>query len=268
MCNVVRNVLWVLLLCSVAMAGTPETKSQPGAIRRLLADTPDSEFDSQALPKLFRVGDSRIADLARALADSDSTVSRRAELVLRYLGSPKGLDALKSRCPSPVQCKLVNDGPVPIPLMDFDYEVIQALSQSQVVSPEMAPLETYIFALALDGSGRSKGMLARWLERSKTAHSSIYLDQIFQSVQNDAPQKTFAAHRSLAEAVVANAFFLQPTDRTVAKARLIAMSSAGDKALVELHINHGVTAERWYHIVVVKRNQQWRLFSVYLQKQG
>lgn len=261
-----RKTLLLLTICLIALAGTPGTADPAKTTRQLLLAMPHFELDSKALAQLFHVGDERIDDLIAALSDPDQHIRYAAVVVLKYLGNPKGIDALNNRCRSQSGCEFFLDV-FPIPLSDFDYEAIRRMSQVPLSRWNAIP-ESYAYALALDGSDRSERLLAQWLKSSKDEDSRFYLDAIASSIRDHAAQKTFAAGASLVDAVVANAFFLQPADRAIAKAHLLALSSAGDKALIEVYLNHGPTADRWYHVVVVKQGQQWRLFSVHMLKQG
>jgi HEAT repeat protein len=256
----------VLTISAVAFAGTLGRADPAKTTRQLLLAMVNAQFDSKTLAPLFDVGDERINDLIAALNDPDQHIRYAAVVVLKYLGNPKGIEALNNKCRNQSGCEFFLDV-FPIPLSDFDYAAIRGMSQVPLSRWNAVP-ESCAYALALDGSERSEKLLAQWLKSSKSEDSRYYLDAIASSIRDHAAQKTFAARPSLVDAVVANAFFLQPADRAVTKAHLLALSSAGNKALIEVHVNHGVTAERWYHVVVVKQGQQWRLFSVHLLKQG
>lgn len=264
--NLWRKPLVVLTICAMAFAGAPATAEPAKTTRQLLLDMANAGFDSKTLAPLFHVGDERINDLIAALSDPNRDIRYTAVVGLRYLGNPMGIEALNNKCRSQSGCEFFLDV-FPIPLSDFDYEAIRRMSQVPLSRWNAVP-ESSAYALALDGSERSEQLLAQWLKNSKDEDSRYYLDALASSIRDHAAQKRFAARPSLVEAVVANAFFLQPADRAVAKAHLLALSSAGNKALIEVYVNHGVTVERWYNVVVVKQDQQWRLFSVHLVKQG
>jgi hypothetical protein len=50
---------------------------------------------NKALKKLFEEGDRRMADLIRALYDSDDQVNLNSQVIIKYLAMPKGLAALE-----------------------------------------------------------------------------------------------------------------------------------------------------------------------------
>ncbi len=261
-----RKTVVALTICSIAFASTPGTADPPKTTRQLLLAIANAKFDGKTLAPLFHIGDERINDLVAALSDPDQHIRYAAVVVLKYLGNPKGIDALNNKCRNQSGCEFFLDV-FPIPLSDFDYDAIRRMSRVPLSRWNAIP-ESYAYALALDGSKRSEQLLAQWLKSSESEDSRYYLDAFASSIRDHAAQKTFTAGPSLVDAVVANAFFLQPADRAIAKAHLLALSAAGNKALIEVYLNHGPTADRWYHVVVVKQGQQWRLFSVHMLKQG
>jgi hypothetical protein len=50
---------------------------------------------NKALKKLFEEGDQRMADLVRALYDPEDKVNLNSQVILKYLATPKGLDAIE-----------------------------------------------------------------------------------------------------------------------------------------------------------------------------
>ena len=93
--------------------------------------------------------------------------------------------------------------------------------------------ESCAYALALDGSERSEKLLAQWPKSSKSEDSRYYLDAIASSIRDHAAQKTFAARpsRSLMP-WLPMPFSSNPLIELCTKAHLLALSSAGNKALV------------------------------------
>jgi hypothetical protein len=247
-------------------ADAPPAKS----IRDILAGAGD--FNGSTLPTVFRIGDERVDDLIAALDDSDPNVSRRAEKLLRYLGNPKGLIAVEDGCR---KHPCFYDGPVPVPLLAHDYELIRVTAASTPLDQMLPQLETFVYSLALDGTLRSNFVLTQWLERSRKLQlsrnnaSSAYLDQMVRNISESDPRKAFDEGSSLAQAVISNVFFLSSKDRASAKAKLFAKSSAGDKALLEIHVDRRVNVpERWYHVVIVRQDHEWHLVLVYMFAQG
>jgi len=67
----------------------------------------------------------------------------------------------------------------------------------------------------------------------------------------------------LAKLAEKNCSCVRSDDKQYAHTRLLALSIRGDKALVEIYINRGALMEEWYHIVLRRSDNEWRLASVY-----
>lgn len=259
------------MLCSLAGAGDLAAVHDK-SIRDLLEWQEDGSFESKALPELFRRGDEQISELINAASDANFTVSHRAHLVLRYLANPTGMAALERECKELHRC-YVGD-PLPTPLIDSDFQAVRQMANAMPLGPMLATGETYAYALTLDASLRSNDLVTNWIEKSrhsqlfKDSRSRTYLDQMARNVAEGGALKTFSESPSLPQAVITNAFFLSEADRRTGKARIMAMSADGTKALLEVQLDHGLGARKWYRVVITQKEGKWHFVSVFMFAQG
>lgn len=229
--------------------------------RKLLSAMDDVRSDSDKLAKLFKVGDERIRDLIHALDDPGSDIRLRAQIVIRYLGNAEGMKALtewysKQRNEHPIA------GPVPLPLSEWDYKFIKMnfLGKSPQLWRDLGI--QYIYALALDDSQQSKRVLDEMVTSATGVDENTFLAHAIQRVRMGQPTRLLPAKKDLAKLLLNNAFFVSTQDHKQASARVLGLSGAKDKALVELYINRGRLAEEWYHVVIRKCGQGWKFFSI------
>jgi hypothetical protein len=62
--------------------------------RKLLLQL-ERDSSNKALKKLFEKGDERMADLIRALYDTEEKINLNSQVIIKYLAAPKGLDAVE-----------------------------------------------------------------------------------------------------------------------------------------------------------------------------
>ena len=226
---------------------------------KLLSEMNDQISSSDKLAKLFRVGDERIADLLKALDDPNPDISRRAQIVIRYLGNNTGVKGLFEWYDKQKQFPVA--GPIPLPLTEWDYKVIHAQYINE--PPEKwERSESYIYALALDGSPKAKEALEKMIKIAGNLDEATVANRAVKRVQASRPARILTSKQDLAELARDNAFFVSPDDRKYTSARLLALNGAKDKALVEVYINRGVLSEEWYHVVIQNGEQGWQFFSI------
>jgi hypothetical protein len=197
--------------------------------------------------------------LVRALEDQDQAVSKNAQLVIRYLGNPAGMEALVRHYSKAESINIV--GPVPLPLTDWDYDFIKSTYLGR--PKNFGYLSThYLYALALDGSPKAKELLPPMLDAAKAAGTDEFTLGAVRSGELASPLSS--DDKDLAGGVLKKARFLRPVDREHATAKLIALNKAHDKALLEIDVDHGVLAEAKYHVVVSRSNEGWKLYSISL----
>jgi len=213
----------------------------------------DYDLDHKRLAALFRIGDERIGDLVKALDDPDKDVSLNAQIVIRYLANDVGLRGLDEYYRRPMKEYWIS-GPIPAPLIDWDYGVIKANPSSSV--------EKYLYALALDDSARAKQLLASITRADDTLSADTPVGRFLRSVRSSDPKKVLTGGTDLAKLVLENAFFVAELDQKYASASLVGFNAGKDKAIVEVYINRGVLAEEWWHVVVRKQGGGWRFVSV------
>lgn len=225
---------------------------------RLLSGMRNCRSDSNKLARLFQVGDRRIKDLIRALNDPNPEISLRAQIVIRYLGNEAGMKALSEwyggRREYPVA------GPVPVPLMDQDYRYIQT---SLIGKPPQTWRDPagYIYALVFDGSARAKDALGKICEAGRELETHTFAGYAVRRVPS--LTENLLIGKDLAGLVKNKAFFISPEDQKYVSTRLLGLTAAKDKALVEVYVNRGALAEEWYHVVIGKSGEDWKYLSVY-----
>lgn len=226
--------------------------------RELLTELKSLKSDREVLAILFKSGDERISDLIQALDDRDRTISLRAQIVIRYLGNETGMKALESWYKK--QTEIVIAGPVPLPLRECDYEFMRA---DYINKPSIKWVsDKYIYALALDGSARAKNSLNEMMKRAGSIDDSTEGGRALRRVFASTPGRLLTEQPDLAKMVLANAFFILPSDRAYTSSRLLTLNAARDKAVVEVYINRGPLAEEWYHVVISKQGRNWKFFSI------
>lgn len=248
-----------LIGAAAALAAFGQSQGTFQDTRKLLSEMKDVTQNSAELARLFRVGDERIADLIMALDDPDPEISLRAQVVIRYLGNNTGVDGLLRWFEK--QERFAVSGPIPIPLQELDYMVINAQYINEPPEKWVRP-EPYIYALVLDGSPRAKDALDKILEIAIKMDDANVANRATRLVQAGQPGQLLKGGRNLARLVLDNAFFVMPSDRKFTSTRLLAFNRGKDKALIEAYINRGVLAEEWYHVVIQKCEKGWRFFSV------
>jgi len=227
--------------------------------RRLLVALDDVKNDRVVLASLFRMGDERIDDLIKALDDPNDKVRLNAQIVIRYLGNESGLNELFEVYARSQQVTIA--GAIPLPLRKWDYDYIETFYLRS--SPDWDNLsERYVFALALDDSAKSKELLDRVMASAANLDEGLIVDRAIKLVQDSKPNKVFSGNKELATLVLENAFFVAPADLIHTSAKVLALNTSKDKALVEVYINRGTLAEEWYHVIIRKTGQGWKFFSI------
>ncbi len=261
-----QAISFVLLLLLFSVFGNSVAFSVPQSktyqkTRKILSAMDDVRNDHDKLAALFSVGDERIQDLILALDDPDTDISLRAQIVIRYLGSAKGMKSLiewynKRPNGHPIA------GPIPLPLTEWDYQFIDSnlISRSPDTWKEIGV--QYIYALAIDDADRSKRTLDAIVKNAGSVNENTFVGKALQQIQTGRPKRLIAVERDLAREVLENAFFISAKDHKHATAHLLGLDGKKDKALVELYINRGRLSQEWYHVVMSKCGQGWSFFSI------
>lgn len=254
----VYKLLGVALVIALAStsARNQQLENRPDDdIRSLLLGMKATHSSTRQLAVLFQVGDDRIGDLIRALSDPNKDIRLSAQIVIRYLGNDQGLNAWFKDSGSHKDGETT--APIPIPLRSWDYEFIRSVYLREDVIPERL-MESCMFALALDSSPQAVKLLSDVVSNAR--EHGFHLDESrYLGVNHVIRTQT---DNDLAQSVFEKSTFLNPADRKYTSARLIAFTGSKDKALVELYVNRGPLAEEWYHIVLAKRGQNWKFFSI------
>jgi hypothetical protein len=188
-----KGIVLLVWLVTVATPSAMQTqRSSYSEIRTLLSSMSDVQ-DSDSLAELFKLGDEHITDLIKLLNEPDESISRRAQIVIRYLDNEAGMRALDEYYAKP--------------------------GVRLMAGPKALP-------------------------------------------SNEA-KKLPLGEKNLAKLVEENCSCLKSADKEYAHTRVLALTTKGDKALVEIYINRGVLMEEWYHVVIKKTCEGWQLVSVY-----
>ncbi|MEZ5308057.1 MAG: hypothetical protein R2684_13000 [Pyrinomonadaceae bacterium] len=238
-------------------------------IRPLLATlSKDVGDENHAISKLMEIGDSCIDELIAILNGKEFQLSVAAQEALRYLGNERGVAALEvwnrhNTTPYPVK------GPVPLPIMEFDYEMIE-LNFLGKNPRDMGLLSSqYLYALAIDAdSPKSKILFEKMLKALQAVDNRSITRKMLNNLSSNYPLKPFSGSKGLEIAVLENAFFLSGEDKKVTKATLLGFNGRRDKALLELYLSRGLLAEEWYHVVVNRQENDWKFYSITFVKQS
>lgn len=218
--------------------------------RELLASLESVKDNPDVLATLFENGDARIDDLIKALDDPDKKISLRAQRIIRYLGNRSGMKALDDWYSGKTEITI--SGPIPPPLTQRDYEIIESQSADQNFQ--------YVYALALDGSERARHLL-EVMSKSKLPNGSS-TQAALNSIRRSQPTKLLTERTGLARLVLRNAFFIARISKPHASAKLLALNQSRNKALIEVYVNPGPLTEEVYHVVIRKRGKGWQFFSI------
>jgi hypothetical protein len=188
-----KGIVLLVLLVTVATPSVTQThRSSYNEISKLLSSMSDVQ-DSDSLAQLFKLGDEHITDLIKLLNEPDESISRRAQIVIRYLANDEGMRALDEYYAKP--------------------------GVRLIAGPKALP-------------------------------------------SNEAKELPLG-EKNVAKLVEENCPCLKSADKQYAHTRVLALTTKGNKALVEIYINRGVLMEEWYHVVVRKTCERWQLISIY-----
>lgn len=220
---------------------------------KLLRSLKNRKDDRGVLATLFQKSDARIGDLIKALHDPDRHISLNAQIVIRYLGNQTGMKALEEWYAT--QTEIVRSGPNPLPLSERDYKWFNAQPLRNTESSD-------VYALALDGSPKAQAVLKKMLESyDDSTDAGTAAGEALKRVKAGHPEALTGAG-DLAELVLKNAFFIDTRSRRYAQSRLLGLNGTKDKALIEVYVGRKAFSEEWYHVVISKRGQSWKFFSI------
>ncbi|MCC6743070.1 MAG: hypothetical protein IT175_04340 [Acidobacteria bacterium] len=156
-------------------------------------------------------------------------------------------------------------GPVPVPLSSWDLGTIErGIADGPAGSWWRARGEAAVWALALENSPRAKALLNAITNHAARVGDEEAVAQALETIRTHPPRLELGESTDIASVVRENAFFVSERDRKYASFRLMARSTDGRKALVEVDVDRGPLAEEWYHVVVEKPKNTWRFLSVSL----
>ena len=252
-------VLLLTSLCCLVSAQERKSSTYDETIT-LLAKLENVKNNEAILAKLFKVGDRRIEDLISALNSPDTEVSRRAQIVIRYLANPKGMNCLLAVYEH--KSETIIAGPVPQPLSDWDYRFITNHFLSRPAR-QWVDADSYVFALALDTSPRARSMLQALSEKFDDLDSATRTGRALKQVGLANPNIRLG-ERHLNGQVLKHAFFVSSADEDYTTSKFVGFNGSKDKALFRVHINRGILSEEWYHVVVKKIPHGWEYEAITL----
>ncbi len=224
--------------------------------------------ENKAISKLFQNGDECIDYLISTLNGSEFQISIAAQESIRYLGNEKGLKALDAWNTNNKKYYPVW-GPVPVPIMEFDYDMIDLYLLGENNQNLGLILSPYIYALAIDKeSTKSKILFQKVMKKLELFETGSATKLIANRLKNKYPLKSFSSTKSIENTVLKNSFFVSEEDMEFTTAVLLSFNGKKDKALVEINISRGILAEEWYHVVVKKVGNDWELFSIKFIRQS
>jgi hypothetical protein len=260
-CKKILAALLLTLICVSAARGQSPGPDCQDVRGMLLSLSKRGDTYRDLLPKLFLTGDRCMKDLIAALDDPEFDVNVAAQEIIRYTGNEKGVAALdawnaRNRKPYPVW------GPIPVPISEFDYQMIEDNFADRTAADLGLLGSRYLYALAIDDSPRAKSALDKARVKITSCEECVVSNRIIKLITSKYPFQTFKPTNDLPKAVLDNSFFISPDDKRQTTAKLLSFNASKDKALVELHINRGILAEEWYHVVIRKHKKGWSFFSI------
>lgn len=247
----VRASLVILTICLAELLPAQTTLTRT---RTLLAKMQRGHTETRMLASAFRTGDDNIDDLIALLNDSDENVRLNAQVVIRYLGNKRGMEALAGRLKAG-QTKGIA-GPVPIPLSEWDFDWIEGHLLCSACHLAGWGVPEYGYALLLDDSPRAKQTLSTLMEKFSA---------------NWLPARAatrFGDESPLERELLKHAFWLSSTEQKASTAKMLSVATNSDKALFEVHVNQGALAEKWFHVVAIRELGDWRIISVTMVSQS
>lgn len=213
---------------------------------------------TENLSNLFQIGDSKIDELIKYLDDSDEKARYNAQLVIRYLGNQKGMDAVISKYLSNKKHSPVP--PIPLPLREPDYNFIETNYLKKDIRKSII-FEEYLYALCLDRTGRSREVFESLVKKIKANKFKIDRNK-YKNTANVV--LTVPDESQLASSCLQHSIFISEQERILARTSLLAVNSNKSKALIEIYVNGGPLATKTYHVVLEKMNETWRFYSISL----
>jgi hypothetical protein len=211
--------------------------------RLLLAD----DFQFLGMGKLFSQGEAVVPRLVDALDDPDERVNQQAQLMLRLIGGERGIQGLHEWYERPRPLVKIINGPVPVPLREWDYKQVEGI----LSRPPRAWREdavNYIFALAIDGSLRARGLLRKMAASISEEERTTGAFQALSDVERLGKEAAACRQGPPQVAVRRGAFFLTGQERSAADIALLAYAGEKHHALVSVSQTFGST-----FLVVLRR---------------
>jgi hypothetical protein len=218
----------------------------------------DGIFQSSGMKRIFADGSTSTPKLIEALNDSNKAVNLNAQLMLRLIGDHKGITDLHDWYEKPRPVLSIVNGPVPVPLRDWDYQQIGAV----LARPPREWRENalnYLYALSIDQSRHAKELLTKMLSAAETDNNSAAF-QVAANLRRWQAEADACSPATPQEFVRKHSFFLAPEERKNSKIKLIGYSN--DKHLALLSVSQTFGNSFW----VVLRNTStcWRYQSAAL----
>jgi len=246
--------LVALFVSSLALLQPPQVSGTDPRIRKLLLD---DSFQSAGMPKIFSEGRTSTLALVDALDDEDERVNLNAQLMLRLLGDERGIQRLHEWYEKPRPILKVINGPIPVPLRQWDYLQIEAI----LARPRREwrnDAINYLLALAIDGSAHAQELQKRMMSTAPEDESTI--SQMVANLIHGQQQAAACGVGAPQVLLRRNAFFLTPDERKSATIKQLAYANNRQLALLSVAHTFGNT-----FLVVLKRAVGcWKFQSVAL----
>jgi hypothetical protein len=227
----------------------------PKSVRqRLLAPG----FESEGMTKIFALGSAAVPLLVEALDDPEREVSDKAQRMLRLIGDEAGIRALHDWYGTPRPETRVVGSPVAVPIQEWDFRQIERVLDEAPQSFAKTS-ESYLLALAIDGSPRAERALARAFEAlGDRAHSITVVPPVMDHIAAGREQARACVPGKPEAFLRGNSFFLSPEDQGDTTIRLLAQADEKKRALLATSQIFGGT----YLIVLRNTGGCWRFLSV------
>ncbi|MGA3135379.1 MAG: hypothetical protein ABSC88_05220 [Terracidiphilus sp.] len=226
------------------------------SLRKLLSA---DDFDSPMI-KIFSQGDSIISKLVVALDDPDTNVAMHAQFMLLLLGDEHGIQSLHQWYDRPRPILRIVNGPVPVPLSEWDFKQIEAIL-AHPSSEWKNEAENYFYALAIDRSTRAQELLKKMIEAIPVGDTSNAFAQMVTELKHCIGCATSCSFGTPQKMVQKNAFFFDSEEVKSMKIEVLGYANGNNLALLRLSQIMGNT----FLVVLKRQGTCWQFQSVHLQ---
>jgi hypothetical protein len=249
----------------------PEHRSMQQPVQRNLAKV--LEDDEDGAKQLFLLGDQAVSPLIRFLSDPDQAKRVAAAKGLAYIGSPKGMEALRNaiktekdkEAKSGISCFLAGG------LVDTKSESDLNFLRNSIESARHADdddwdLPGFCAALALGMRGGSDSLLL--LRKAAKPDDMEEIGKAIRWMEKESVPRPVTAGTSVSDGdqikkIVLDGTFFAEEERDKTSVEQLTFNHTRNKVLVSLEIYQNPKSARGYDLVLAKKNGQWTVVGIW-----